>query len=39
MRLLKFSESRPLTFSSDAALLPALPKDMELFGPYEENWT
>ena len=33
MRLLKFSELRPLTLSSDAALLSPQPKDMELFGP------
>ena len=39
MRLLKFSELRPLTLSSDAALLSPQPKDMELFGPIEENWT
>ena len=39
MRLLKFSELRPLTLSSEAALLSPQPEDMELFGPYEENWT
>jgi hypothetical protein len=39
MRLLKFSELRPLTLSSDAALLSPQPEDMELFGPFEENWT
>jgi hypothetical protein len=39
MRLLKFSEFRPLPHSCDAALLSPQPKDLELFGPNEENWT